>query len=81
MKFREHRGGLNESMQTVVELPDRAALVAYVDKLLQPFYVESVAERLLIEPYGRDPRIGWEQLYIVKLPGYGVVGFTDGPVP
>lgn len=80
MKFREHRGGLNESMMTLVELPDRPALVAHVEKLLRPYYFQEVDSRLRVDPYGRDTRIGWENLHIVILKGYGVVGFTDGPL-
>jgi hypothetical protein len=90
VKFRQHRGGLAESMQTVVEIKDRAALVAYAFKLLAPFYFreEDVAAGLNVEPYGcqaggppmYDKRTGWHT-YIVTLKGYGVLGFTDGPCP
>lgn len=87
LKFREHRGGLAESMATVIEVPDRAALVAHVKKMLAPFYFGGDIEAgLNVEPYGcsglplLDLRIGW-QTYIVTLKGYGVLGFTDGPCP
>jgi hypothetical protein len=36
MRFREHRGGLAESMATVVELKDGAALYEYLRKILDP---------------------------------------------
>lgn len=35
--------------------------------------------KLEVKPYQLDERIH-EDTYLVYLPGYGVVGFTDGPV-
>jgi hypothetical protein len=87
VKFREHRGGLDESMKTLVELPDRAALVAHIKKLLAPFdWWQDIGPALHVEPYAWfdkdkpvwDERVKWHT-YIVTLEGYGVVGFTDGP--
>ncbi len=34
---------------------------------------------LTIAPYCFDDRIGWDT-YIVTVPGYGVLGMTDGPL-
>jgi len=81
MKFREHRGGYAESMATVIELPDRAALVAHVQKLLAlyPGALLVTNERLRVEKYIFDARNGWHT-HIVTLDGYGVLGFTNGPV-
>jgi hypothetical protein len=81
MKFREHRGGLAESMETLVELPDRAALVAYCKKLLTDWQFDVKDNDVVVEQYtpNGDKRIGWDQLYIVSITGYGVMGFTDGP--
>jgi len=72
MRFREHRGTLADSMATVVEVADRAALVAHVENLL------GHAADIEVKPYGGvDQRNGWDT-YIVTLAGYGVLGFTDG---
>lgn len=83
MKFREHRGGLAESMATVVEVADRAALVAHVKGLLTPFaFGGDIGAGLDVRPYDPlrlDERIGW-YTHIVTLEGYGVLGFTDGPL-
>ena len=83
MKFREHRGGLAESMQTQVELADRAALLEHIRKLAEPWptFPPVTEETVRVEPYylERDDRTGWEQTGIVMLEGYGVLGFTDGP--
>ena len=87
MRFREHRGGLEESLKTVVELADRAALVGHVRRLLEPFdFRGDIDAGLHIEPYAWfdkdkaiwDERVHWHT-YIVTLENYGVVGFTDGP--
>lgn len=78
MKFREHRGGLDDSLKTVVEVTDREALALYCANLLRPFNVPCLAECLQVERYGFDERIDWDT-HIVTLPGYGVLGFTDGP--
>jgi len=77
MIFREHRGGLAESMATCVELRDTAELETYILNLLYPFYVDSVD--LQIEEYtpGGDPRIGWDKLYIVTDPKFGVIGWLN----
>jgi hypothetical protein len=87
MKFREHRGTLEDSMKTIVELPDRAALIAHCRKLLAPYGFEFQNSWLHVEPYAWfdsekphwDARIKWHT-YIVTLDGYGVLGFTDGRV-
>lgn len=81
MKFREHRGGLAESMDTVIEVSDGEALLEHVRNLAQrwPTFPAITAETVHVEPYGRDERIGWDT-HIVTLDGYGVLGFTDGPV-
>lgn len=80
MKFREHRGGLADSMQTEVELVDHDALLAHIRHLLRhyPTAPEVTPETVDIQPYSYDERIGWTT-YIVTLKKYGVVGFTDSP--
>lgn len=79
MKFREHRGSLDESMETCVELDDRADLVAHMRRQLAHYYFEFEDAQLKVEPYAIDKRIGWLDTHIVTIDGYGVVGFTDGP--
>ena len=82
MIFREHRGGLEESMATCIILPSRHALLLHIRKLLLPFGVYVKDEKLHIREYngGRgDNRIGWRALYVVTLDDYGVVGWTNAP--
>ena len=69
MKYRHHRGGLAESMETVREIePTIAALEA----LLR-------ATDVTVEKYGYgiDERIGWDT-HLVCVNGIPA-GFTDGP--
>jgi hypothetical protein len=81
VKFREHRATLEQSMQTVVELPDLSALVEHIKKLLEgwPSAPVITTGTITVEPYVYDDRIEWNT-HIVVLKKYGVVGFTDGPV-
>lgn len=77
MKFREHRGGYHDSMETVVELPDRAALIEHIRGLLSPYEFHFEPADITVAPYfGMDPRNGWDT-HIVHLRRYGVIGFTD----
>lgn len=78
MKFREHRGGLDESMKTVVELGGRADMVKHIHDLLWPWGLDVQDGDVVASSYGGDARIGWKEVYIVVVTGYGVVGFTDG---
>lgn len=81
MKFREHRGGLAESMATVVELPDRAALLEHCRTLLACWPIAPPVTDEALQVGGHvifDARTGWHT-HIVLLKGLGVLGFTDGP--
>jgi hypothetical protein len=78
MLFREHRGGLDESMATVVTLNGWDDLVAYVQKELLPFCMDVKPEQIHVKPLCYDQRIGWDT-YIVTVDDYGVFGMTDGP--
>jgi hypothetical protein len=80
MKFRQHRRLLDESMETVVELADHAALMEHIRGIARhwPSFPPVTDETVHIEPFGRDERIGWDA-HVVRLDGYGVLGFTDGP--
>ena len=81
MRFREHRGSLNESLKTVVTLKNRAALVRYCQRLLRSFCFQFAASALHISKYDlcHDKRADWNRTYIVTIDGYGVMGFTDSP--
>lgn len=80
MKYREHRGGLSDSMATMVEVNGLQGLLWHLSKRAETYpSFPVVSEKTVhIEPYGFDDRIGWDT-HIVTLDGYGVLGFTDGP--
>jgi len=70
IKFREHRGTLDEAMKTVVELePTVAALATHLG---------AKPKQLQVKKYVYDDRIGWDT-HIVTVDGMAV-GFTSGPV-
>lgn len=77
--FRDHRASLDESMDTVRAIADHTALVAHLAAALQPYGAEVRPDMVTVEPYGHDARIGWDT-HMVRIAGYGVAGFTDGPV-
>jgi len=80
MKFREHRGGLAEAMETVVEVEGMRGLVAHMQKLAEQWPSMPVinVNTVKVKPYGFDSRINWDT-HLVTVEGYGVFGFTDGP--
>lgn len=78
-QFREHRGTLAASMETARLVADRPALVALLAQLLAPRALEVKPDMVQVRPYGRDDLTGWDA-HIVTIEGYGVAGFTDGPL-
>jgi len=78
MKFREHRGELHESMATVCEIADHAALLARVRERWGALLHYS-DEQVTVRQYPHDKRVGWNT-HIVSIDGLPV-GFTDGPSP
>ena len=77
MLYRDHRGGLAESMQTVVELKDRAALDQHIAGLLKPWGRVVTPDQIKSSWYCQDPRIGWDT-WMITVDDYGVIGFTNG---
>jgi hypothetical protein len=82
-RVREHRGSLEDSMKTSAVVADRAALTALMGDSFAyfPTFVLD-PEKVKVSPYflSPDQRIGWDVTYIVEIEGYGVWGFTDGPL-
>lgn len=78
MKFRLHKGNLEESMATVIEIaPHKKALANAINRLLCDSI--ATAENIKVDEYGYDPRIDWK-CYIVSVDNLGPVGWVDGPV-
>lgn len=79
MRFRMHRGSLDESMKTVVNVDGRAGLAAHIREKFSDLGPIFEDHQLTIDPYsGDDDRICWKDVHIVTIIGYGVVGFCEG---
>jgi hypothetical protein len=76
MKFREHRGGLTESLDTTVEVAGMADILKRVQLIHGWNHI--LLEDLAAEPYGGDDdRIGWKDVHIITVNG-AAFGFTEG---
>jgi len=69
MKYRDHRGGLAESMETVREIAPTIDALAVILKV--------PPSSIRVDPYMWDHRINWDT-HIVIVDGHPA-GFTDGP--
>ena len=80
-KYREHRGSLSESMDTVILLENKGSLVELVKERLSKYEhgLNINKDTVIIKPYIFDDRIDWDT-HIVTLDGYGVLGFTNSEV-
>lgn len=88
-KFRWHRGGLAESMETVMEVESFEELRQVIDKSNREVWCNPVPVKLTteinVEPYGFDERIGWDthivsQRIVEAGERFCACGFTDGPL-
>lgn len=76
-KFRPQRRTLAEAMDEMVEIDGMAGLRKHLER---DGYRAETLDKMTVEAYfGIDKRIGWDT-YIVHSEGYGVLGFTDGPL-
>jgi hypothetical protein len=76
--FRQHRGGLKESLDTSIIVHSKADILDCLNK--GPLFIyESIPEEdITIEDYGYDNRIGWfTQIVVLK---NGVLGFLSEPL-
>ncbi len=81
-KYRDHRELLVNSMSTVQEFLSRDDLIKYLQVSLDEYGPGKYdCSKVTVKKYGNgiDERIGWNT-HIVHLEGFGVFGFTDGPV-
>lgn len=79
MRIRMHRGGLDEAMKTIEEIP--ATLKDVKAYLVKHVGLRATIAAIEVKPYTAlpDKRIGWDQTYLVVL-GNHPVAFSDGPV-
>lgn len=73
-------------MATMREFATKQEFWAYICGLVAREFPQSLPNgaKISAEEYAKwtwpDERIGWAETHIVTLEGYGVLGFTDGPV-
>jgi len=77
--FRPYRGDLAEAMSHVKSIRNREDLLSLMRKELKPYKVDVRDDLLKIAYYYHDDRMDWDT-YIVTLEGYGIYGFTNGPL-
>lgn len=75
LKFREHRGSLSESMNTIRSVSSKKDIA----EICNNKFITFEAEKIEITPYCYDARIRWDT-HIVTYQGYVVLGFTDGNI-
>lgn len=84
MRYRPHRSALADSLAEAVTIDGtREALISYIRHELGPWTpVDHFPEAAIhVSPYyGDDDRIGWKDVHIITLDGYGVIGFCEGNV-
>lgn len=81
MKFREHRGGLADSMSTVEEFNTIEQFVEYLTHIFPTIDIAT----LQVNAYGHDSRINWDtHIVTAQVIDWArspvVLGFTDGPL-
>lgn len=78
--YRDHRGSLDESMATCIEVKDWVELRAHLTKSWEPYALK--IDEIKIHYYCFDDRIKWET-YLVKVrfkgkPDFIVAGMSNG---
>lgn len=80
MKYRDHRGSLDDSLQTTIEITDITQLFSHINKSFTGFGLE--VEDIKFEYMGMDTRIAWDTWYVLyRLKGkkqFFVAGMSDG---
>ena len=79
MKFRQHKGNLARSMQTVIEISTKEELIRHLNKLGGVSFKPVVEVKF--QHTGMDERTGWDTYVVLGRVEYGafyVMGFMDG---
>jgi len=85
-KFRWHRGGLDESMATVIDVESFEHLRLLIQERDQRTFPDMpVTIEMKVEPYGFDDRINWNTYIVTKRiveanESFMACGFTNGPL-
>jgi hypothetical protein len=80
MRYRHHRGGLDESLETTVEVNTLEELIAHINKDWEVW--GKVVAEIKFDHVGMDERIGWDTYYVLQRfqeeDTWTVAGFSDG---
>ena len=72
-KFRFHKGTLEESLKTEIEMNSKSDLCDFISRTFQSNFSK---ESLIIQYYGFDNRLN-KDIHSVRIYGLGIVGFLD----
>jgi len=79
MRYRDHKGGLTESLNTTRNVYSKMELLNYLNKQYSA-WGKGITE-LKFKHVGMDKRIGWDTYYVlIKLQGqdnFSVAGMSD----
>lgn len=64
MKYRDHRGGLKESMETQIEVNNKQDIINHLNDFFNEF--GETVEEIKFEYVGLDKRTGWNTYYVLK---------------
>ncbi len=78
-RFRERLNSATAEISTIREFSGGSELLAIVREILAPWGVPVKDASLSATPHNPNDRLGWNQ-HIVHIKGYGVIGYTDGPI-
>ena len=80
MKYRDHRGGLADSMETVQEVSSIDEIKQHLNKFYNQF--GKSVEEIKFEHVGMDKRINWDTYYVLQRldseTNFTVAGMSDG---
>ncbi len=78
IRFRFHRGTLEDSLKTIVEVKTRGELASKISEL--PYMKGVHGFKLVFEHIGFDERCGWETYYVIVISDTArhIVGMSDG---
>lgn len=81
MRYRPHKGSIAESVALTVEVEGWPGLIRQLRSELWPYRRDDFTDdKVHVSPYcGDHSRIGWRDVHIVTIDGYGVMGFCEGP--
>ena len=80
MKYRDHKGGLAESLKSTIEVNSIDEIKSHLNKFYNQFGKE--VDEIKFQYVGMDERIGWNTYYVLQRlkeeDTFTVAGMSDG---